>query len=220
MFTLRFACLAAICVFTTTISMTQRVLAVGGEGILVPLENWTVLSDNPPSKKPVSIGANEAPVAKLPPAVLLVPGMMHGDETMTSIRMSLRNAKIPVAMFRYDSQLGADRVATRLATVLAAEAERLPHRDIVLVTHSMGGVVARCVVESPQCRIKNVSDLIMIAPPNHGSSLAALSGAEVQDILQTFENEALKTIVNEESIGLLNNTLSLFLGNAKIDLSP
>lgn len=220
MFPLRFTCLAAICVFAATVSLPKASWAVGGEGILVPLENWTVLSDNPPAKNIANEGANAAPVAKLPPAVLLVHGMLGDDETMSAVRLSLRSAKIPVAMFRYDSQLGADRVATRLATVLAAEAERLPQRDIVLVTHSMGGVVARCVVESPQCQIKNVSHLIMIAPPNNGSSLAALSGADVQDLLQTFEAAELKTIVNEDSLGLLNNTLDLFLGNAKKDLCP
>lgn len=220
MFKLRFAYLAAFLAITTTIGSPRSVWAVGGEGILVPLENWTVLSDNPPAKKPANPVANEAPVAKLPPAVLLVPGMLAGDDTMSAIRYALRSAKIPVAMFRYDSQLGADRVANRLAAVLAAEADRLPNRDIVLVTHSMGGVVARCVVESPQCQIKNISDLIMVAPPNNGSSLAALGGADVQDLLQTFEAPELQTIIDEESLGLLNNTLDLFLGNAKKDLSP
>ncbi|HBJ36600.1 MAG TPA: hypothetical protein DDZ51_17960 [Planctomycetaceae bacterium] len=220
MFKLRFVCIAAVLVITVTVGLPGTVWAVGGEGILVPLENWTVLSDNPPAKKPAASGASDVPFVKLPPAVLLVPGMLAGDDTMSAIRLSLRNAKIPVAMFRYDSQLGADRVATRLATVLTAEADRLPNRDIVLVTHSMGGVVARCVVESPQCQIRNISDLIMVAPPNHGSSLAALSGTDVQDLLQTFQAAELKTIVDEESLGLLNNTLDLFLGNAKKDLSP
>jgi len=225
MFRLRFSCMAAIFVFTTTVGLPRGVLAVGGEGILVPLENWTVLSDIPPAKQPAAkqpapIGANEVPLAKLPPAVLLVPGMLAGDDTMSAIRLSLRSAKIPVAMFRYDSQLGVDRIATRLASVLAAEAERLPNRDLVLVTHSMGGVVARCVVESPECQIKNVSDLIMIAPPNGGSSLAALSGTDLQDLLQTFQAVELKAILNEDSFGLLDNTLNLFLGNAKKDLAP
>ena len=220
MFKLRFTCIAALLAIASTVGLPRSVWAVGGEGILVPLENWTVLSDNPPAKKLANIGANEAPVAKLPPAVLLVPGMLAGDDTMSAIRYALRSAKIPVAMFRYDSQLGADRVANRLATVLSAEFDRLPNRDIVLVTHSMGGVVARCVVESPQCQIKNISDLIMVAPPNNGSSLAALSGADLQDLLETFQAAELKTIVDEESLGLLNNTLDLFLGNAKKDLSP
>lgn len=220
MFRFRFTCLAAMFVFTTIVGLPRRVLAVGGEGILVPLENWTVLSENPPAKKPTQIGANEVPVAKLPPAVLLVPGMLAGDDTMSAIRLSLRSAKVPVAMFRYDSQLGVDRVATRLASVLAAEAERLPNRDIVLVTHSMGGVIARCVVESPQCRIKNVSDLIMVSPPNGGSSLAALSVTDLQDLLQTFQAAELKTIVDEDSLRVLDNTLNLFLGNARKDLSP
>lgn len=220
MATLRFTCIAAILVFTATVGLPRAVWAVGGEGILIPLENWTVLSDNPPAKTPAKIGANETPVAKLPPAVLLVPGMLAGDDTMSAIRYSLRSAKIPVAIFRYDSQLGADRVATRLAAVLSAEADRLPNRDLVLVTHSMGGVVARCVVESPQCRIKNISDLIMVAPPNGGSSLAALSDADVRDLLQTFKAAEWKTIADENSLGLLNNSLDQFFGNAKKDLSP
>jgi len=183
---------------------------VGGEGLLVPLENWTVLSDTPTGKA----------VKALPPAVLLVPGMMHGDETMSAIRFKLRELAIPTAMFRYDSQLGADRVATRLAAILAAEAERLPSRRIVLVTHSMGGVVARCVVEDPRWNLEIVSHLIMIAPPNAGSTLADLSGSDIQGLLDAFRTDEVKAIVDENAVGMITDTLDMFLGNAKKDLSP
>jgi len=192
------------------VGLPSTALGVGGEGLLVPLENWTVLSDNPPAK---TAGA-------LPPAVLLVPGMMHGDDTMSAVRFKLRELAIPTAMFRYDSQLGAERVATRLAAVLAAEAERLPGRRIVLVTHSMGGVVSRCIVEDPRWNLKIVSHLIMIAPPNAGSTLAELSGTDIQELLDAFRTDEVKAIVDENAIAMITETLDMFLGNAKKDLSP
>jgi pimeloyl-ACP methyl ester carboxylesterase len=195
-------------------------LGVGGEGILVPLENWTVLSDSPPGDRLPPEGGDRPAATKHPPAVLLVPGMMAGDDTMSALRSALRTDKIPVAMFRYDSQLGADRVAARLATVLAAEEARLPNRDIVLVTHSMGGIIARCALEDPTCKIRNVSDLIMIAPPNGGSSLATLDGSKFRELLQAFEADELKRLVDDETLGIVNDTLELFLGKARRDLAP
>lgn len=220
MFRLRLIRAAIIALIATAIAVPRVALGVGGEGILVPLENWTVLSDPPATKQPSSENPNQAAVIHHPPAVLLVPGMMAGDDTMSAIRISLRGEKIPVAMFRYDSQLGAERVATRLAKVLAAEADRLPNRKIVLVTHSMGGIVARCVVENPENQVGNISDLIMIAPPNNGSSLAAIDGSAIQGLLQSIAEEDLKPLIDNESLTVINQALDLFLGKAKKDLLP
>lgn len=201
----RSTCLATILTFATLAVVPRPALGVGGEGILVPLENWTVLSESPPPRQP---------------AVLLIPGLLAGDETMSAIRGALRTVKIPVAMFRYDSQLGVDRVAARLATVLAAEAERLPDRDLILVTHSMGGLVARCVVESPQFRLTQVRSLIMISPPNHGSSLATLDGSLIKELGPLLDGGQWKVLFDGEAIDAFNETVELFLGKARRDLAP
>ena len=43
---------------------------------------------------------------------------------------------------------------------------------VYLVTHSMGALVARAAIEDPRFDPRTVQRLIMIAPPNHGSTLA------------------------------------------------
>jgi pimeloyl-ACP methyl ester carboxylesterase len=47
--------------------------------------------------------------------------------------------------------------------------------QIALVTHSMGGLVARAAVEDAELDPGNVARLVMIAPPTHGSMFAHAS---------------------------------------------
>ena len=51
--------------------------------------------------------------------------------------------------------------------------ERHPKLDVRLITHSMGGLIARSYVEGPEYG-GGVSRMILIAPPNHGSGWARL----------------------------------------------
>lgn len=199
-----------VLVFVVAMTTPRAAWSVGGEGLLVPLENWTVLSDAAPPKA----------VARHAPAVLLIPGMLAGDDTMSAIRYRLRESAIPTAMFRYDSQLGVDRVATRLAKLIRAEADRLPGRQIILVTHSMGGVVARRVVEDPAWDCGVVNQLVMIAPPNGGSSLAGLGGDDLKEVLSAIRGNEVPTAIDQKGLSLINAAVDLFLGNAKKDLVP
>ena len=59
-----------------------------------------------------------------------------------------------------------------LSAELKEFARTQPDRGIVLLTHSMGGLVARAIVEDPKLDPGNVRRLIMIAPTNGGSMLA------------------------------------------------
>jgi pimeloyl-ACP methyl ester carboxylesterase len=197
-------------VFVVALTTPRAAWSVGGEGLLVPLENWTVLSDAAAAKT----------VPRHAPAVLLIPGMLAGDDTMSAIRYRLRESAIPTAMFRYDSQLGVERVATRLAKLIRAEADRLPSRQITLVTHSMGGVVARRVVEDPAWDCGVVNQLVMIAPPNGGSSLAGLGGDDLKEVLSAIRGNEVPTVIDQKGLSLINETVDLFLGNAKKDLAP
>jgi pimeloyl-ACP methyl ester carboxylesterase len=203
----------AVCV--VAMMVPRAASGVGGEGVLVPLENWTVLSDAAPPKA----------AARHAPAVLLIPGMLAGDDTMSAIRYRLRESAIPTAIFRYDSQLGIDRVATRLAKIIRAEADRLPNRHIVFVTHSMGGVVARRVVEDPAWDCGVVSQLVMIAPPNGGSSLAALGGNDLKELIEGIDGNAIggngeAVRIDPRGLAMIDDTLDQFMGNAKKDLVP
>src|SRR5262249_11848895 len=65
------------------------------------------------------------------------------------------------------------------AALLSQELRQLtqehPNRKVALVTHSMGGLVARGAIENPALDPGNIAQLIMIAPPTHGTSCAYLS---------------------------------------------
>jgi pimeloyl-ACP methyl ester carboxylesterase len=66
-----------------------------------------------------------------------------------------------------------DTYAIRLKELIGTLKQRTGHGKVVLVTHSMGGLVARRYLQL--FGSQNVASLIMIAPPSHGinSSLAA-----------------------------------------------
>jgi len=59
-----------------------------------------------------------------------------------------------------------------LAGELSAYAQKHPDHGVSLLTHSMGGLVARAVIEDPELDPGNVRQLIMVCPPNGGSRLA------------------------------------------------
>lgn len=186
-------------------------LAWGQEptGELVPLAHW-----------PATAAERSAPAGAERSAVVLVPGMLAGERSMVALRQHLADAKIPAAMFRYDSNVGVEPAAGRLNELLAATVVVQPQFRITLVTHSMGGLVARRVLESPDWASDRVERLIMIAPPNAGSSLATLDGAEVQRTLANLQFDQQRVLIDDRATRLLDNAIGQFLGDAKQDLAP
>ncbi len=69
-----------------------------------------------------------------------------------------------------DSAIGISKSLKTLCTQLAVV-------EVRIVAHSMGGLGARRMIEDPELDPGNVSQLIMVATPNHGSELAALGGS-------------------------------------------
>jgi pimeloyl-ACP methyl ester carboxylesterase len=74
--------------------------------------------------------------------------------------------------FNYANDQSIEASAKHLAGCLRQLKVAAPKRRVAFVAHSMGGLVVRRVIEDPQLDPGNVSHLIMIAPPNHGSQLA------------------------------------------------
>jgi hypothetical protein len=73
---------------------------------------------------------------------------------------------------------------------LKEHAARWPGQNLVLITNSMGGLVARAVVEDPNLDPGNVRQLVMIAPPNDGSQLARVAhGLDVCEFLLTDDEQ-------------------------------
>jgi len=87
------------------------------------------------------------------------------------LRLELRIAGCDVSFHPYDWRLGLDELGTALAARIAAQG-----RPVILVAHSMGGLVARMAARMLPKRL--VRKLIMLGTPNEGSfaSVQALRG--------------------------------------------
>ncbi len=116
---------------------------------------------------------NDTPVEKN--LVVLVHGLQSTTGRIGGVLEDVRALGYPCATFDYPNDQPIEDSARLLAEQLAAIADEHPQRKLTLITHSMGGLVARAVIEDEQLDPGNVEQLIMVAPPNHGSLLAHLA---------------------------------------------
>jgi len=107
--------------------------------------------------------------------VLLIHGLQSDTGRIAGILDDVRKLGCPCATFDYPNDQPIDESARVLAEKLATLAREHPDRKLTLITHSMGGLLARAVIENEQLDPGNVEQLIMVACPNHGSLLAHLS---------------------------------------------
>ncbi len=146
--------------------------------------------------------------------VVLIPGLLAGGESLQAVRRELQASSIITATFRYSSKQGIQAAADLLSRELQQLSLANQRQQVTLVTHSMGGIVARAVIEEPQRFSANVTKLLMIAPPNHGSSLAELSTESLQ---QTLLADA---AIPLETMRAVDQLIGMFFGQAKDELCP
>lgn len=104
-------------------------------------------------------------------AVLLVHGIARGPGTFGELPRGLRAAGFDATAISYPStRAGLEDQARQLKDVI----RRMEDVDTVsFVTHSMGGLVVRKVLEDESWQVKvKPGRLVMIAPPNQGSAVA------------------------------------------------
>ena len=96
--------------------------------------------------------------------VVLVHGLNSRPEDVASFIPAIERADLIPATLRYPNDQPITDSAVLLASELRALKTKYPNRKVRLLTHSMGGLVARSVVET-DLDPGNVSQLIMVAPP-------------------------------------------------------
>lgn len=102
---------------------------------------------------------------------VLIHGYWRSKDSMKGLKKGLQNAGYQVYGINYPStRLEIEKFAVQVRGIL--EQIRPDFEEINIVTHSMGGIVARSVLskeDSPE-----VNRLVMVAPPNQGAVLADL----------------------------------------------
>lgn len=106
------------------------------------------------------------------PVVILIHGFNSTPVRNGALLAPVHAAHIPCGTFAYPNDHEISTSAQLLSCELRRFAKQYPERRVVLLCHSMGGMVARACVENPGTDPGNVSRLIMIAPPTHGTVLA------------------------------------------------
>lgn len=107
------------------------------------------------------------------PLVILIHGLDCDGTDWASMADLLRQSHYQVALFQYPDDQPISQSAAFFARKMQSLQRLHPRMSFDLITHSMGALVARDYVEGPLYE-GHVRRLIMIAPPNHGSSWAIL----------------------------------------------
>ena len=143
--------------------------------------------------------------------VVIVHGMNSRPEDLVSFIPVIDAVGLVPAAIRYPNDQPISDSAELLSKELRHLKKKYPTKKIRLLTHSMGGLVSRAVVET-DLDPGNVSQLVMISPPNQGSSLARV--ATFMDCYEFF------TSAHHRRAGILVETVSDGLGEAAADLEP
>ena len=111
------------------------------------------------------------------PLVVLIHGYNSSPEKNEGLLQVIRQHGYPTAGFAYPNDFHVFDSAQRLSTELSNFKKTHANRRLVLVSHSMGGLVALECLENAQLNPGNVDRLIMIAPPTQGTMLARVAVA-------------------------------------------
>ncbi len=146
-----------------------------------PLRNWvrdSLWEETDADRYGLHLDENWQEVAaKSPdlPLVVMIHGFNSSPDRNAPVLVPVRGAGFPCAVFAYPNDWSLTDSSTFLAKTLKEFAAANPAVKVALVTHSMGGLVARAAVEDPALDPGNVARLVMIAPPSQGSLIAKIS---------------------------------------------
>lgn len=145
------------------------------------------------------------------PSVVLIHGLNSTSAVFKHVIPLLESAGYGVLLFDYRDNQDLGLSAREFVEEWRVFRKRTgDQRPWAIVTHSMGGLVARSYVEGAEY-LGDVSDLVMIAPPNGGAAIA-----KMQALLQFLEG--IKAIDSKRAAAL--GAIEDGLGAAADDLVP
>jgi pimeloyl-ACP methyl ester carboxylesterase len=111
------------------------------------------------------------------PLVVIVHGYNSTPARNAAVMAPIHAAGYPCGAFAYPNDWDLADASALMSRQLKAFAHEHPDMKIALITHSMGGLVARACVENSKLDPGNVTRLLMIAPPSQGTLLAQFAVA-------------------------------------------
>jgi pimeloyl-ACP methyl ester carboxylesterase len=148
------------------------------------------------------------------PLVIVIHGYSSKPEEFVTLRRRLRDAGFACAVFSYPNDASVALSGYQLASALQEFEQQFPSYRVSLLAHSMGGLVARVVIEDPEAaEVDNIDRLVMVATPNQGSNLARIPiSLDAWEHWFDGEPDQMKTVFFDSVIDGLNE--------ARVDLQP
>lgn len=115
------------------------------------------------------------PSEKLDPSrrtVLLLHGLEGGAATLRPLQLALNRWDVQILIFEYPNDGPLAWSGDRLSQELKRLVVEHPQLRLVLIGHSMGGLVARYTLETKDKNPGCVTDLFMLGTPHQGSRLS------------------------------------------------
>ncbi len=108
------------------------------------------------------------------PLVVCLHGLKSQAEKFSDLRSHLRQHGIATASISYNDQLSIDESANQVSQFVAHHFSGAKHPKLVLIGHSMGGLVAREWTEDATLNNQSIVGLITVGTPHRGSNWASL----------------------------------------------
>lgn len=147
------------------------------------------------------------------PVVVLVHGYTAGNRSLEPLRRALTDRGWPCATFIYPNDGPLLPSIRLLSEELKQLEEQIGPRRVAIIAHSMGGLIARGVVEDPERDPGNVDRLILVCTPNHGTQWAEVPGG-----LDYWEH--LPSLPEKTIREVLRGSIADGLNEARADLKP
>jgi pimeloyl-ACP methyl ester carboxylesterase len=137
----------------------------------------------------------DEPLVKNKPLLVLVHGINDSPRRWQPLLKKLDHEKFQVLRFHYPGGMSIDVTAQVLAQMLHRVLLQSPKSDIVIVAHSMGGLVSRAAIQYLETfgNASSVKEFFSIATPWGGHQLASIGIQQSPLIVPVWRDLALES---------------------------